>query len=232
MTMNPGYAGRSNLPDNLKQLFRAVAMVVPDRKMIAQVMLFSQGVVTAEELAGKIVSLFTLCEEQLSAQSHYDFGLRALKSVLMGGGDLKRIAIKNAVKVDGSSCSSDGNTGVDEMRVIEMDVLIKSTCDSVVPKLVSEDIPLYTSLLQAVFPGSELPRSNDKQLLAAVRIIAEEDSLEMCDGWVEKVLQLKQVLDMRHGVMMVGPSHSGKSTAWRTLLKALSRVDGVKGNCY
>ena len=39
-------------------------------------MLFSQGIETAEELAGKIVLLFTLCEEQLSSQTHYDFGLR------------------------------------------------------------------------------------------------------------------------------------------------------------
>lgn len=161
-------------------------------------MLFSQGIVTAEELAGKIVLLFTLCEEQLSTQPHYDFGLRALKSVLTGAGELKRKAI--AVSDDAMAAAS----STQGMVVVETEVLIRSTCDTVLPKLVAEDIPLFTSLLHAVFPGSELPNIQEDQLVEAIKKVCEEDSLEFGDEWAQKVLQLKQVgLNIRFFMSLV-----------------------------
>ena len=219
VTMNPGYAGRSNLPDNLKQLFRAVAMVVPDRNLIAQVMLFSQGIIYAEELSGKIVLLFQLCEEQLSNQSHYDFGLRALKTLLVSAGGLKRVAISSAASTD-------------DMQQTERTVLIQGACNNVVPKLVAEDQPLFRSLLKAVFPGSDVTQLKDEKLRGIVDGVLVQNNFTPSPILTEKILQLRQVLSFRHGVMLVGPTGSGKSTAIKILLQSLQKLDGKKGDSY
>lgn len=222
VTMNPGYAGRSNLPDNLKTLFRSVAMVVPDRQLIAQVMLYSQGIVTAEQLSGKVVELFMQCEAQMSKQSHYDFGLRALKTLLVSAGGLKRMAL------EGDDFSTDG----DALAIVEKKVLIQGACNNVVPKLVAEDLVVFSKILEDVFPGSEVARMEDDTLKEKVLEVCGAKSYVPGEKWVQKILQIQQVLEMRHGIMAVGPSGVGKSSAVRVLLGALEKVDGIKGEIY
>ena len=221
VTMNPGYAGRSNLPDNLKTLFRSVAMVIPDRKLIAQVMLYSQGIVTAEQLSGKVVDLFLKCEGQMSKQSHYDFGLRALKTLLVSAGGLKRRALEGQDTLEG-----------DDLASVEKSVLIQGACNNVVPKLVADDISVFESILGEIFPGSEVAQMEDDKLKAEVVEVCKRYAYVPGDKWMQKILQLKQVLEMRHGVMAVGPSGVGKSSALRVLLHALEKTDGTKGEMY
>ena len=228
VTMNPGYAGRSNLPDNLKQLFRSIAMIQPDWERIAQVMLFSQGFKSSEKLARKIVLLFSLCRDQLSSQAHYDFGLRALKSVVVNAGNLQRQRIDSQTSMPEQS----SQTSSSQQISFEEDVLLSSVCNTVVPKLVADDMPLLQSLIGSVFTGASVKQIEAHQLRALLVQVCKKRHLQPTSKFIEKALQLYQVQDIRHGVMMVGPSGSGKSSVLRCLVEAMEHLDGHQGSIY
>jgi dynein heavy chain len=203
ITMNPGYAGRTELPDNLKALFRPVTMIVPDLLQICEIMLFSEGFEGARVLAKKMTTLYRLSKEQLSKQYHYDFGMRALKSVLVMAGGLKREF-------------SDMNEEL---------VLMRSLRDSNLPKFVFDDVPLFKGLIVDLFPGLDCPRVSYPQLKAAVEAELEKldmrhDDDEIFNGQVDAVIQLYEVILTRHTSMVVGPTGGGKSVCISMLQKS------------
>ena len=217
VTMNPGYAGRSELPDNLKQLLRACAMTAPDRELIAEVMLYAQGFNNAEPLSCKIVPLFNLCRDQLSAQPHYDFGLRALKSVLNSAGNIKRALLASAA----------GDDSIDTQGLVpEQELIIRSISETVAPKLVGGDLPLLKTLITDVFPGINQDAREFSDLVAAITAQVKSRNLEMGEIWLGKIIQLYQIQELHHGFMVVGPTGTGKTKAWEILLEAMGNVPG------
>lgn len=216
ITMNPGYAGRSNLPDNLKKLFRSVAMSKPDKELIAEVMLYSQGFKHAKAMSKQTVPFFDRCSAKLTKQAHYDFGLRALKSVLVSSGGLKRARLLSPTQD-----VTDAN--------LESQILVQSIRESIAPKLIREDVDTLKSIEAESFPGISYIPANLKKLEAAIKAEATAHQYVLSDTWMTKILQLSQIQTIHHGVMMVGSSGSGKSAVWKILLRALQKVEGIEG---
>ncbi len=198
ITMNPGYLGRSELPEGLKALFRPMTVMVPDLTLICENMLMAEGFVTAKELASKFYCLYSLLKALLSAQLHYDWGLRAIKSVLVVAGGFKRA----------------------EPDLPEDALLMRALRDFNTPKIVREDEVVFFGLLGDLFPNIDPPRKRDEELEGYVVRACENLGNDPDENFCLKVVQTEELLNIRHCVFIMGPAGAGKSQCWRTLKMA------------
>ena len=199
ITMNPGYAGRTELPDNLKALFRPVAMMIPDYGLIAEIILFSEGFETAFDLARKMVQLYKLSSEQLSKQKHYDFGMRAVKSVLVMAGSLRR-----------------------KEKSPENIILIRAMRDSNIPKFLEDDLPLFEGIVTDLFPGVDVPFINYGRVKDKIEANLTKRKYQLAPKLINKTIQLLETMLVRHGNMIVGEASTGKTTINEVLADALT----------
>lgn len=205
ITMNPDYAGRSQLPDNLKALFRPVAMMIPDYSMIAEIYLYSYGFRTARPLAVKLVNSLKLSSEQLSTQPHYDYGMRAVTTVIRTAGYHKQISPFES----------------------EEKLVMKAISESQYPKFTILDRPLFQGILHDLFPNFEEEIHEETNLDAHMCASISELGLINKPEFTQKVTQLYNAVNIRHGVMIVGSTMAGKSTVINILTKSIRAFDTI-----
>ncbi|XP_056152705.1 dynein axonemal heavy chain 17-like [Lampris incognitus] len=202
ITMNPGYTGRAELPENLKALFRPCAMVVPDSGLICEIMLLGEGFTGVRVLARKFITLYTMCKELLSKRGHYDWGLRAIKSVLVVAGSLKR----------------------KDHSQPENQVLMRALRDFNTPKMVLDDMPVFMGLIGDLFPAPDVPKMRDMEFEAVVKQSVVDLKLQAEESFILKVVQLEELLAIRHSVFIIGDAGTGKSKVLKSLSKTYQNM--------
>lgn len=145
-----------------------------------------------------MTTMYKLAREQLSKQHHYDFGLRALKAVLVMAGTIRR-----------------ENPEYSEERL-----LMRALRDMNAPKFVFEDVPLFLGLIQDLFPSLDCPREQEPRLVQKVEQILAKKNFMPIDDQIDKVIQLWETMRTRHSTMVVGPTCGGKSVVINTLVSA------------
>lgn len=204
LTMNPGYAGRTELPDSCKARFRSCAMMVPDYMMIAEVTLFARGFTQAKEWARKIVTVFKNCSEQLSSQDHYDYGMRAVKGSISIAGDLR-------VKYPESS----------EAQLIHF--TLNELMGSIFTKA---DKALFKGIMSDQFPGLSEEDPFDENVRKAIQEAIKNLGLVNTPYLEDQALSLYRNFSIKAGVIMLGPTCTGKTTVIKVLQTALDSIDG------
>ncbi|KAH0572596.1 Dynein heavy chain [Spironucleus salmonicida] len=231
ITQNPNYSGRQKLPANLVALFRAVSVMVPNYMKICQIRLYSYGFKKATNLAQKATSVFKLCSEQLSQQSWYDYGMRAINSTIQAAGNIRQelgtLCVQENSQIP-SSINEKGDVVFDEKYYLEEQIVLRAITEVNSPKFLQNDSQLFYNILKDLFPGIKQPFIDYNVLIKEVTQVLRSNImnyLQPDEQFVNKIIDLFMTINLRHGLMTLGSAQSGKAESLYALMHSLNRIN-------
>ncbi|KAM6422508.1 LOW QUALITY PROTEIN: dynein axonemal heavy chain 11 [Rhynochetos jubatus] len=163
---------------------RPCAVAVPDIELIYEIILVAEQFIDARQLVRMFITLCALCRQLLSKQ---DGRLHAIKSVLVVAGSLKQ---------------GDRNKPEDQVLMALRDFNL--------PKIVTDDIPVY-GLIGDLFPALDALRKRTLQFEQMVKQSTLELHLQPEESFILKVVQLEELPAVHRSVFIIGNAGTGKS---------------------
>jgi dynein heavy chain len=142
--------------------------------------------------------MYSRCDQLLSKQLYYDWGLRAVKYVLVVAGSLR---------------SADPNMS-------EEAVLMPALRDFNIPKIITTDFPVFLGLINDLFPAIDVPRKRNLHWEDQIRKTVLANRLQAEDQFIWKVVKLEELLNVQHSVFIIGGAGTGKTEVWLALCRS------------
>ena len=202
VTMEAPTAMKNKIPDNFKVLFRNIAMNKPDPKIIIDAFLDSKGFTQSAELAGKLTAMFHICENLLSKQPHYEFGLRSIKAVI-------NLSVVFRAKQPASK---------------EQHVVFNAVHRMKYSELLPDDQVLFMNIAMDIFPGVSVDKPEYEIVNEATAEVCKKMNLECSEYFLSKVQEMFEMISLNDGIMLVGEAFSGKTTLYKVLAQVLQAM--------
>ncbi|GAW80997.1 dynein heavy chain [Plasmodium gonderi] len=245
ITMNPDYLGRSKLPESLKILFRPITVIIPDFNKICENMLMAEGYVNAKYLSIKFTTFFELAQSLLK-EKHCDWGLRSIKSVLTKAGFLKRayqnmdenkllysaIHDINIAKISASNCpvfsgllndiflsnKGEGKSSA-SLEIVDSSKSIPSEDNPNEKKCKSQGSEEDTKNTETNLRDKHKDGFHQNKMEEELMEICKKNHLFGLNYFVNKIIQLNDIINIRHCVFIMGEAGCGKTTLFNMLME-------------
>ncbi|SCU87646.1 LADA_0E05314g1_1 [Lachancea dasiensis] len=205
VTMNIGYSGRRELPDNLKKKFRQFSMKRPDNIIIGEMLLETLGFTSAVKFARKLSTFLEYLEQCCSGQKHYDFGLRMMKAVVRNCRVLK----------------------IAHRQLSVEEILYQSLQQLLMPRLTEGDELIFEEACSLHFPHLQ-PRVLVSGYIDGIRAACKQLKLMANNTLLQKCTQFLDIQQSQQAVIISGLAGIGKTTVWKAALKAMEVMDQVE----